>query len=284
MHVSLANLVLVCFIEHVDAMQTLDSLLQLLVVVQVVVQNFVYLILELLLEVFLLADLCNSLRLFLLHTLASKLEILDNQAQILIDDEKVFGLIVHLGLLLLQTLNNLHTRSNTRLQLLDLVVEDEFEFLQLLRLLPVLVNLHHFVLDGALALLQLILHRLDVLLLSVRVCDFSVESRVLLRLDLDQVLHLLLLVAELVTNQRQLTLLLHALVDLRSQIVLVFFLDDLDLLPSLVLDILTLLLVTLDHLLDLETQVLLLAFQLLALQDLIPVHSLHERLVLQIRL
>ena len=59
MQISLANLILVYFREHVYAMQALDALLKLFVVVQVVVQHFVDLILELLLVIGLLTDLLN---------------------------------------------------------------------------------------------------------------------------------------------------------------------------------------------------------------------------------
>lgn len=122
------------------------------------------------------------------------------------------------------------------------------------------------------------------LLLPIGIGNLSVESRVLVLLDLAQILHLLLLVAELVANQRQLTLLLHSLVDLLGKLVLIVLLNVLNLLPSLVLDALSLLLMALDHLLNLETQGLLLGLELLALQNLIPVDLLHERLVREIGL
>ena len=57
--ISLADLVRVGLLEHVDAMQALDSLLELLVVVQVVVEYLVHLVLELLLLIILLLDLLN---------------------------------------------------------------------------------------------------------------------------------------------------------------------------------------------------------------------------------
>ena len=57
--ISLANLVRVGLLEHVDAMQALDSLLELLVVVQVIVEHFVHLVFEPLLLIILLLDLFN---------------------------------------------------------------------------------------------------------------------------------------------------------------------------------------------------------------------------------
>ena len=78
MHVSLADLVLVSLLKHIDAMQTLDALLQLFVVVQVIVEHLVHFVLELLLEVFLLAHFGDGLSLNFLHALSGKLEILDD--------------------------------------------------------------------------------------------------------------------------------------------------------------------------------------------------------------
>ena len=100
-HVSLANLVLVSLLKHIDAMQTLDALLKLFVIVQVIVEHLVHFVLKLLLEVFLLAHFGDGLSLNLLHALSGKLEILDDQSKVLIDDEEMLRLVVHLGLLLL---------------------------------------------------------------------------------------------------------------------------------------------------------------------------------------
>ena len=68
--ISLANLVRVGLLEHINAMQALDSLLELLVVVQVIVEHFVHLVLELLLFIILLLDFINRFLHLLLHTCA----------------------------------------------------------------------------------------------------------------------------------------------------------------------------------------------------------------------
>lgn len=93
-------------------MQALDTLLEFLVVAHVVVQHLVHLILELLLVLLLLANLSDSLSLFLLHAFSLKLHVLDDEAKVLVDNEEVFRLVVHLGLLLLETLNDFHAGSN----------------------------------------------------------------------------------------------------------------------------------------------------------------------------
>ena len=62
-------------------------------------------------------------------------------------------LVVHLSFLLLKTLDNFHSRPNPALQLLDLIIEHEFELFKLLSLLAILVNLVLFVLNSTLSLL-----------------------------------------------------------------------------------------------------------------------------------
>jgi len=147
-----SNLV-IGFVKHVDAMKAFDTLLQLLVVVKVVVEHFIDLILELLLNLFLMSDLADTLSLLFLHTFTLQLHILDDEPEVLIDDGEMLGLILHLGLLLDQSLHLLLTRSDTRPKLLNLVIEDEFELLELLRLLSVLINLVLLVFNSTFALL-----------------------------------------------------------------------------------------------------------------------------------
>ena len=282
--VCLADLVFIGLLEHVDSMQALDALLQLLVVIQVIIEHLVDLVLELLFVVILLTNLLNRLLHLLLHALALKSHVPDDQAQVLIDDEEVLRLSVHLGLLLLQALDDLHARPDSALKLLDLVVKHKLELLELLRLLAILVNLVLLVLDCLLPLLQLVLHALDVRLLELSLGDLGVQVRILLLNLLLQVISLLLVVAILVADQGQLTLLLHALVDLHSQFGLVFLLDRLDILPSLILDLLSVLLMVLHHLFYLLRQRLLLRFEVFALEHLVTAQLFHEALVSQISL
>lgn len=110
--VCLNDLILIGLLEHIDPMQAFDPLLELLVVVQVVIEHLINLVLELLLVLLLLADLRDSLRFLLLHTFALQLHVLDDETQVLIDYEKVLRLVVHLGFLLLQSLDDLHPRPN----------------------------------------------------------------------------------------------------------------------------------------------------------------------------
>mmetsp|Transcript_9999 Transcript_9999/g.13597 ORF Transcript_9999/g.13597 Transcript_9999/m.13597 type:complete len:376 (-) Transcript_9999:1226-2353(-) len=284
MQVCLTDLIFVGLLEDVDPVQTLDALLELFVVVQVVVEHVVDVILELLLVVLLLPDLANSLSFFFLHALSLQFHIFDDESQVFVDDGEVLGLVVHLSLLLIEALNDFHARPNARLKLLNFVIEHEFELFELLRLLAVLVDLVLLVFDGTLALKQLIFHRLDVLSLAVRVSDLSFQLLVL-RLDfLAQALHLLLLMTILVLDKSELTLHFHAGVDEFGEAALVVLLDLFDFVPSLSLDLLALILVALNHVLDLEGERLFLRLLLLALQDLVAIQVLHQTLVRDVSL
>ena len=210
--ISLSSLILVGLGEHIDPMQPLDSLLELLVIIEMIVEYFIDFILELLHVVMLFLDLRDGFLHFLLHAFAFQLHIFDNQSQVLIDNVEVLGLGVHLGLLLLQLLACLHTWPNPTLQLLDLVVQHELEFFQLHSLSTILVDLRLLVLNRAISLLQLIFHALNVGLLQLRLRDLRVKIVCLLADLLLEVLHLLLVVLEFVTNKSQFTLLLHTFV------------------------------------------------------------------------
>ena len=139
-------------------MQALYALLQLLVVIEVVVEHVVHLILELLLVLLLLPDLRDSVSFFLLHTLALQFHVPHDQAEIFVHDCEVLILILHLSLLFVECLYYFLTWTNFRPKLLDLIIEDELEFFEFLRLLSVLVNLVLFVLDSPFSLLQLVFH------------------------------------------------------------------------------------------------------------------------------
>lgn len=78
--ISLGSLVLVGLSEHIDPVQPLNSLLKLLVVIEMVVEYFIDLILELLHVVMLLLDLRDGFLHFLLHAFTLKLHIFDNQS------------------------------------------------------------------------------------------------------------------------------------------------------------------------------------------------------------
>ena len=148
-----------------------------------------------------------------------------------------------------------------------------------MRLLPVLVDLVLLVLDRAFTLLQLVLHRLNMLLFTVGVGNLSVKILVLLADFLLQCIHLLFLVPELILDQRQLTLHLHTVINVPSQVTLVLLLYLFDLIPSLVFNTFALLFMALNHLLDLHGQGLLFSLFLLAFQNLITITVFHQALM-----
>ena len=121
-------------------------------------------------------------------------------------------------------------------------------------------------------------------LLELGLGDLGIEILVLLLDLLLQVVSLLLIVAILIADEGQLTLLLHAFVDLHSQFSLVFLFDCLDVLPSLVFDLLSVLLVILDHPLDLLRQRLFLSVEVFVFKHLVSTQFLHQALVRQISL
>ena len=265
-------------------MQALNPLLQLLIVVQVIVQHIVHLIPELRLIVVLLLNLLNRVLHFLLHALALESHISDDQSQVLIDNVEMLRLCVHLSLLLLQSLDNLHPRSNPALQLLDLVIQHKLELFELHGSFTILINLELLVLNRLVSLLQLIFHTLNMRLLKFCLRNLSIQVGILLLDLLLQVVSFLLIVAILIANQSQFTSLLHTLINLHCQLGLVFLLDGLDVLPGLILDLLTVLLVIFDHLLDLVRQCLLFGLELLELEVLVSAQLVHEALVGQVGL
>ena len=284
MEISLTDFVLFGLLEDVDPMQALNALLEFLVVTHMVVENLVDLVLELLLVLFLLADLSDCLSLFFLHAFSLQLHVFDDEAKVLVDNEEVFRLVIHLCLLLLEALDDFHTGSNTRLQFFDLVIEHEFELLKLLRLSAILVDLRLLISDSTLSLLQLVFHAFDMLLFAVGVGNFGIQILVLLFDLLVEVVLLLFFVAELVANQSQLTLLLHTFVDFHAKLLLVLFFLPFNEFPGLIFDLLAIFFVSFDHLLDLQRQCLLLSLKFFPLKDLITIETFHQALMGEVSL
>ena len=150
----------------------------------------------------------------------------------------------------MEALDELHARSDPALQLLDLVVEHELEFLKLLRLFAILVNLVLLVDNSSFTLMQIVLHLLNVVLLVLRSRNLLAQFHILLFHLRLEAFHHLFVVAIFVTDQSQLTLLLHTFVDFHGKLRLVLLFDSLDFFPGLILNRLTVLLMALDHLLN----------------------------------
>lgn len=119
---------------HVHLVKADDSLLELLVVSDVV-QCIVYLIFELLLLLFLsLQDLAQVTVLTNQPTHPHS-QILNNQTQVHKDSLEMSLLLLHLICLLLELVDSVASWPNITLQLLDLVIKHKLELLQFLSLL-----------------------------------------------------------------------------------------------------------------------------------------------------
>lgn len=204
-----------------------------------------------------------------LHSQASLAhsEVLRDQAQVLVDSFEVFHLLVHAVSILVKVPYFLITWANGVLELFDLVIKHELEFLELLGLFSQGVDVVLLLLDALITLLKFLLLlkdlRLQVLALSnqllqglVSLCDLALQFKFGVSCRLKLTLHF-----------SQLGLRLHASIDDFAEVFLVFLFDDVDLVPSFIFDLLSFLLVFFDHLLEffLEVLELLVFFLLLVL-------------------
>ena len=122
-------------------------------------------------------------------------EVFDDESQVGVHPCEVHQLLLHLVDPLIQLLNLDFTRPNIPLQLLDLVVQHEFELLQLLDLLLQTGDFLLLIMEGFLASLQLHLIQLNRLLFLCNVVHNSRQFFLLCgQLSLRLMLHLLCLV------------------------------------------------------------------------------------------
>lgn len=136
-------------------MEADDTCFQLFVVGRVV-QCLVNVILELLFVRLLLVKLLSKILDLIGETFLPHSEIIDDKSQVLVHPIEVFQLLSHLVGLLVKRLDLELSWTDVTLQLLDLVVENEFEFFKLLSLLLEINDTFVFVLDGLLSFLELI--------------------------------------------------------------------------------------------------------------------------------
>jgi len=193
-------------------------------------------------------------------------QIFHNQAQVVKNSLKVGLLLLHFVGLLFQLLNCLPAWANISFELLDLVIQDKFELLQLLRLLFQVVDALVFVVDGVVSFVEFVDLRFDLgFQFGVGLHEFGQLG--LLVFDVArELLFLVLLGFEAALDVGEQGLAGHALVDDEDEFFLVAVFDDVDLGPGLVLDLLALFLVDAQHVLDLDAQGLALVVLLLLLQ------------------
>ena len=231
-------------------METNDTSLELLEVSDVV-QDFEDIILELSLVVLLVIKLHSENFDFVGETLLSHSQVVDNECQVLVDSVEVLELLAHLVCLLVEFLNLDLSGTNISLQFLDLVVEYELELFKLLGLLLEIDDSLIFVLNGGISLRDFTLLTLNLLLEIVCVFEELIEFLCKLFDTFLLAVSLILLIFEVIVDKREITLGLHTLIDDLGKFLFVLVFKDIDFVPSVTLDLFSLLFVLLHHQLDL---------------------------------
>lgn len=94
----------ICFINltlYVNFVESDNAFLQLFVVVEMLVQNFVHIVFILLFESFLFSDFLDCFALFMSQTFILEFHVLGNEVQIFVFLLKMFHFIIHFGALLI---------------------------------------------------------------------------------------------------------------------------------------------------------------------------------------
>lgn len=138
------------------------SLLQFLEVSNVM-KTFEDIILELLFEPLLFIELFSQVCNFIVQTLLTHSQIVNDQSQVLIHSIEVLQLLSHLVCLFVQFLDFDFSGSDITLELLDFVIKNEFELFKFLCLLFQIVNTLVLILNGGLTLLDFSLLRVNLL-------------------------------------------------------------------------------------------------------------------------
>ena len=134
--------------------QSNDALLKLFVVLNVL-NNIKDVVLKTLLLQQLHVKLVTAVEVFVFETLVLHLQVIDNEVKVVTNSLEVLHFDLHLVDLLVKRRNVVFSGQNVSLQLLDLVVEHEFKFLEFLRLLFQLNDTSVFVFNGRSSRLKL---------------------------------------------------------------------------------------------------------------------------------
>ena len=151
-------------------------------------------------------------------------------------------LLSHLVCLFIELLDLNFTGSNVTLKFLNLVIEHELELLKLLCFLLQIVDSLILVTDGSFSLLDLTLLRVDLLAKRVSLLNKISEFLLLLMNIFLRLLLLRLCLLVVVCHQCQLSFALHSCVNDLRQLFLVLLLDAINIFPSLIFNVLPLLL------------------------------------------
>lgn len=221
---------------------------------------------------------------FVRETLLSHSQVIDNKCQVLVDSIEVLQFLAHLVRLLVELLNFDFSRPNISLELLDLIIKYELELFKLLSFLLKVDNSLIFVLDGGISLTNFTLLTLNLLLEIVGILEELVEF---LRELFDTFLltvSLIFLILEVIVNKREITLGLHTLIDDLGEFLFILVFEDIDFVPSVTLDLFSLLFVLLHHHFNLLFQPIGLISLPVQLDPLILLQLLDDLLVMQTEL
>ena len=252
------GLLAVRFLENPGLVEADHTLLQLLVVLNVL-DDLEDVILEPLLVDQLNIKSVTAAQVLVLETLVTHLQVIHDQVKIITDALEVFHFDLHLVHLLVEGGDVVLTRQDIALQLLDLVIEDEFELFELLGLLLEFDDAAILVFDRRSSRLELSFLSLD---LVFEVVDGDVEGARLACLLLDffgKSASVQSGRSELASLFLEFALVLHTFLDDGAELVFVAVLELIDLFPSVVFNLLSAVLVLLFELFDLA----LLLFELL---------------------
>lgn len=139
-----------------------DALLQFFEISDVM-KALEYIVLELLFEALLFVKLLSKVSYLICETLLTHSQIIDDQGKVRVDSVEMLELLSHLVGLLVELLNFDLSRSDFTFQLLNLVIEDEFEFFKFLSFLLEIIDSLIFVLNGGFTLLNFTSLRKDLL-------------------------------------------------------------------------------------------------------------------------
>ena len=265
------GLLAVVLLEHPSFVEADDTLLQLLVVLDVL-DDLKHVVLKALLLDLLNVELVHTAQVLILEALVLHFKIIDDQVKVVTDSLEMLDLDLHLVDLLVQAGNVILTRQDISLQFLDLVIEHELELFKLLCLLLQLDDACIFILNGGTSRLKLCFLRLN---LALQLVDRDVEGARLARLLSDLLRQSLTIEgrrSKLAGLLLQLALLVHTIFDELVKLFPVVILDLVDLVPSIFFDFFTLVLVGLCELLDFLLLLLVFLLLLLLLKLVLLVH------------
>lgn len=206
------------------------------------------------------------------QTLLSQMKIIDNKCKMQINSLEVSKFLLHLVSFLFKYSNLSFSGTNVSLEFLDLVVEHEFELLKLLRLPTKFMNLAVFVLDGVITLFHLNTLTCDSLLQSIGLLVELLQLTIFPDNIVVLELFFLILLLEHIKCKSEVSLGFHTIIDDFTQLFFVLVPQLVNAIPSIILDGLSFISMSLHHPVDFLVQLLSHVVLLIRLHSLILLH------------